>query len=333
MIDLTLGRRDFIRLGILGGVFSLAGCSFTKPRPTLSLPRGILPIEALQALTKPWSFEFLDVHPGINLYQSQLQKKVDLIAIGDGWLKDCPFESFQAIGEKELYENLNGQAINFLNSFGSDFSEKLYPVLVSPWVLIFRGGESFLPKARESWEVLLDSRLRKKVILPTSPRLVMALAKRMRHNDSLRLLRSQARSYDDKNGLNWLLSGKAKVAVLPLQSCLNAIRQDPRLSIALPRDGCPLNWTLLLRPNFSVELFPSSWIKQTWELPLLVKLLVRGVIPPVLDSELIKAIDLLPDDYKLIYKSESLWERSWSLPPLTLLEEKSLEQQWLDSSP
>ncbi|AAP99482.1 Periplasmic binding protein-like II superfamily [Prochlorococcus marinus subsp. marinus str. CCMP1375] len=333
MKNLTLGRREFIRLGALTGLLSLSGCSYASNRATLVLPKDVLPREFLQSLPSSWRYQFLASSTEVKFNKNQLDKQIDLIALGDGWLSNCPYEHFQAIGDVTLYEELNSQAISFLNSFKADISARLLPLAVSPWVLIFRGGDRWLPKARESWEVLLESDLREQVILPSSPRVIMSLADRMRDTDSLRLLKLQARSFDDRNGLNWLLSGKAKVAVLPLHFCLKALASDPRLSIAFPKEGAPLNWTLLLRPKSTSQPLPSEWIKKSRELPLLLKLLARGVIPPVKYAYLKEGINSLPNRYQTIYQFEENFKNSWSLPPLNSLEKEALEDRWNNSSP
>ncbi len=330
---MTLGRRSFLRLALLSGLFSLSGCSFGTLRPTLFFAKGVLPKEFLQTLPSRWEYQFSNVRSGRDFCVSEQAIKADLVALGDGWLKTCSPELFQTIGVDGLYDHLNNQAIAFLNGLGPIFLEKVFPVAFSPWVLIFRRGEEFLARANESWEILLDPKLRGHVILPDSPRLIMSLAERMSHEDSLRRLILQARSFDDRNGLNWLLSGKAKVAILPLQYCLKNLTRDPRLSIALPKEGCPLNWTLLLRPKSTNELFPSSSIKQSLSLPTLVNLLAIGLIPPLPYSELIESIDALPDNYQLIYASETMFDNAWSLPILTPLEEQVLQEKWMNSTP
>ncbi len=328
-----MGRRSFLQLAAFSGLLSLSGCSLTSNKPILKLPRGVLPKELLQALSPSWKYQFLEIKSDIDNYQSQIGTNASLVALGDGWLKDCPQQLFQSIGANELYKRLNNQAEIFLNSLGASFASKVFPLAVSPWALIFRRGEEFLDRANESWEVLLDPALKRDVILPNSPRIVMSLAERMSDKNSLRKLRSQARSFDDRNGLNWLLSGKAKVAVLPLQYCLNNLTKDHRLSIALPKDGCPLNWTLLLRPKSALEPFPTSWVSKLWKTPLLAHLLSNGMIPPLSYSELNVAIDFLPEKIQFIYQSQKIFENSWSLSPLNLLEEKELERRWLNSSP
>ncbi len=330
---MTLGRRDFIRLGVLTGLFSISGCSFPSGRAVLALPKGVLPREALQALPSQWKYQLLEVKSQKDFYKSNLEKRIDLIAIGDGWLGECPFEEFQSIEADEIYPLLNSKAKSFLNSINSEISSRVLPIAVSPWVLIFRGEEGLWRQAQESWQVLLEPKLKGHVILPSSPRVVMSLADQMKGDNPLKHLRAQAKSFDDKNGLNWLISGQAKVAVLPLQICLRALASDPRLRIAFPREGAALNWSVLLSTQKSPQPLPLDWIKQTWTLPLLVKLLAKGSMPPIDYSQIVEASNLLPEKYRFIYHSEEAFENSWSFRSLNNLERKALESRWNSSSP
>ncbi|WP_269622471.1 ABC transporter substrate-binding protein [Prochlorococcus marinus] len=329
----TLSRRDFIRLGVLAGTLSLYGCSFGDSRATIRLPKGIIPKEFLKTLPSNWRYQLLDITPGTDFFKARFQEDTDLIAIGDGWLRNCPYDDFQSIASDDFLARYNSQAKIFLNNFSSEIALRLLPVAVSPWVMIFRRGENWASEAKGSWDVLLDSDLKGHIVFPNSPRLIMSLADRMSPSDSLQRLRKQAAAFDDVNGMNWLLSGKAKVAILPLQVCLKILVRDSRLRIAFPIEGAPLNWTLLLKPRLSLKPTPLEWIKQSWTLPLLVQLLSNGWIPPLPYSELEQAIDLLPLKYQVIYKSRRSFENSWSFSPLTLMEENLLEERWFNSFP
>ena len=115
--------------------------------------------------------------------------------------------------------------------------------------------------------------------------------------------------------MNWVLSGKARAAVLPLFRCFSNLNRDPRLSIALPMSGAPLNWTLLVRPTKKISVpFPYKWIEESWDLPLLGKLLARGWIPPLPNFELLKASSYIANKYKsIVLPPDSFWKNSWSL--------------------
>lgn len=323
MNDLLLGRRDFLRLGIVAGVLGLSSCGISK-KATLGSFHGILPKELLKSLPSEWRFKLLDSNISTDPYKTYFAKEIDLIAIGDGWLRTLDFKTVQPIGEAKLQGRLNRQAIIFLSSFGPDIASKLFPVGFSPWAMLFRGGGTWLPKAKETWEVLLEPDFEGKIVLPSSPRLVMSLADRMGYQDELRRLRGQAITFDDQNALNWIISGRAKVAVLPLQHCMGALSKDPRLRVVIPNQGAPLNWTILTRPKMSQEPLPYSWIKEAWELPLMGRLISKGWLPPLSYSETLKAINFLPKEHQsIIFSSEEVFDRFWSLSPLDEWDQKN----------
>ena len=90
-------------------------------------------------------------------------------------------------------------------------------------------------------------------------------------------------SFDDRQGMNWLLKDRARVVVLPLQRCMRFLRRDPRLTALLPEGGAPLHWTVLVRPAGTREPLPRSWVQAAWEQPLLMRLLALGWRAPVKD--------------------------------------------------
>ncbi len=327
-----IGRRDFIRMGLLGGALGVSGCGINSSRPVLITSKGVLPTELLQAMPSPWRVNFIDSSTGVDPYRvKQNNKNIDLLVLGDGWLHDLHLDDFRSIEAEKLTSRLSRQGILFISDFGPDIAMKLLPIGCSPWVMLFRRGEAFLPRAKESWKILLDPALEGKIILPKSSRLVMSLADRMGTGDQLSHLRAQVRTYDDQNGLSWLLAGKAQVVVLPLQSCMSSLSRDPRLTVAIPRDGSPLNWTLMLRPKFSNEPFPQSWVEKAWDLPLLTKLLSRGWIPPISNEEIMKGLKYLPENLQeILLDVMASFDNSWSLSPLSQLQEYNLEKRWLD---
>ena len=119
---------------------------------------------------------------------------------------------------------------------------------VSPWVLLFRGDALTPTAAADGWNALLDPSIAGKLVLPSSPRVVLSIAERMDRPDALQRLRAAALVFDDRHALNWLLQGKARAAVLPLVRCMATLRSDPRVHAVLPEQGAPLHWTLLMRP-------------------------------------------------------------------------------------
>ncbi len=329
-----IGRRNFFQLATLAGFSMLTGCTNREVTPNLTSIKGTLPKELVGRLPSPWSFNHIKYKSARYPYSFDLLKESDLLAINDGWLGDLSPSNFQPIEAKQFFSRINSQARIFLNGLGPKFSSLILPIGVSPWVMLFRNGDTWLKKAYESWEVLLDQGLEKNVVLPESPRLIISLAEQMKKPEALSRLRFQACTFDSRNALNWVLSGQAKVAVIPLQNCFRALSRDPRLSVALPSSGSPLHWTVLLRPLFTREPLPQEWLENAWSNPLLGQLLGKGWTPPLEYSELIKAIDYVPYKYQsILLQSEETLSRCWSFQLLSELEQKTLEKIWNESSP
>ncbi|WP_320667236.1 ABC transporter substrate-binding protein [Prochlorococcus sp. MIT 1307] len=331
-----LGRREFLQLGVLAGITGLAGCGRTFSQPTLRAAAETLPKELLETLPKPWIFKKLTAKKELGPSKLVIDSTTDLVAIGDGWISELSDNAFTAIGSEQIFSRLDKHSQFFLQGFGQDFLSKILPVAFSPWVMLFRNGKNWISRAsgKDGWSVLLEPELAGSVVLPSSPRLVISLAERINQADSLRKLRTQALTFDDRNSLNWVLSGRARVAVLPLNRCFRSLTRDPRLNIALPQSGAPLNWTVLMRPAQTTEPFPEDWLEAAWEMPLLGKLFARGWIPPITHSERLKATNRIPINYQqILFPAESFWEKCWSLPLLSIPERNRLESLWAQSTP
>ena len=329
-----LSRRELFQLGLLAGLTGLSSCGREINAPVLRASLETLPKAWLDLLPKPWAFKPLEAKSVLNSSDLVLAANTDLLAIGDGWISGLATGILQPIGAGETFSRLNNQANEFLKGFHSDLFSRILPIGLSPWVMLFRNGKEWFPRAKEGWNVLLDQSLAGHVVLPASPRIVMSIADRISEPDALRKLRSQALTFDDRNSLNWLLAGKARVAILPLYRCFRSLSRDPRLSIAIPQSGTPLHWTVLVRPGKANEPLPTDWLEKAWEMPLLGELISRGWMPPLPHSELLHAMQNVPDVYKpLLLPPESFWKECWSLPTLTPFESNRLEQRWVQSIP
>ena len=208
------------------------------------------------------------------------------------------------------------------------------PVGVSPWVLLFRNGAEWAEAAKAGWDVLLQPSLAGQVILPASPRWVIDLADRCGGDAALHRLRQQLLTMDDRRATNWLLKDRARVVVLPLQRCMSLLRRDPRLTAVIPDSGAPLHWTLLVRPKETREPLPQAWVDMAWTSPLRRTLLLNGWRAPLEAEAMEMERPDLPKPWRdLLLPPASLWERCWSLPPLTAEERLVLQDRWRDSAP
>ncbi len=335
MLLTMIGRRGFLRVGLLAGLYGLAGCSPLEARPVLRAAPETLPKKWRRLLPSPWRFKKLEINnEGKDFFTTAFDSGNDLLAVGDGWLSTLPKNELQPIGSSAPYDRLNSQARNFLISLGPELGKKVFPVGVTPWVLLFRRGEQWISKAKLDWQVLLDPRLKGRLVLPESPRIVMSLAQTIDVENALGRLRKQAFTFDDRNAMNWVLSGDARVAVLPLQRCFPALKHDPRLSVVLPEVGAPLHWILLARPIKTREPIPRQWLEKAWKFPLLDQLLASGWIPPITQEELQKSVKSLPELYKSVLPPpQKILQKCWSLTPLTISKEEALIERWTRSVP
>jgi hypothetical protein len=259
--------------------------------------------------------------------------QADLLACTDGWLGSLSSVALQPIEAAPLRNQLDPLALRFLKTLGPLGSQVL-PVGVSPWVLLVRRNSLIDAIKRLGWQMLLDPELQGQIVFPASPRVVIDLADRLEQPDALRRLRRQALTFDDRQAVNWLLKGKAKVVVLPLQRCLSLLRRDPRMDIIVPSLGAPLHWTVLIRPQDTKEPLPQAWVELAWREPMRRRLLQEGWRAPlptaVLDADRLQ----LPERWRsLVLPPDDLWNRCWSLPPLSPEQRIGLEQRWRASAP
>ena len=330
----NLSRREILRILLLISLGGLTGCSKPVEKLRISGVKGSLPRELLRNLPSSW--EFKSIYPGKEktYLNSSLLIESELIAIEDGWLSSFSGQQLYDFDLEPYLQNFDAKAIEFLNGLGDTFDRKVLPIGVSPWIMLFRNGDKWLKEATISWDILLDHTLKDLIILPESPRVIMSIAENISDPFALNKLRQQCKIFDDRNAINWLVSGHAKVAVLPLNRCWRILSQDSRLRTILPESGAPLNWSLLIQSKkIDSSLIPKSWIKDSWELPLLPFLLARGWTPPLPLNKLRESTSFtLEKNQSRLIPSNLTWERCWSLPSLTLNEKIRLEAKWRDSS-
>jgi putative spermidine/putrescine transport system substrate-binding protein len=149
--------------------------------------------------------------------------------------------------------------------------------------------------------------------------------------DRIQALRRQALAYDDRDGLNLLLSGEAEAAVVPLRRLIPLLRRDQRLQVVLPASGAPLSLATAAaarrhhhspacRLDFSAAFKP----------PLLGALLQGGWVPPLPRAACwSRRCDRFPEPLAtLLLPDQPLLERCWSLPPLTTPQRLALQTVW-----
>ena len=329
----NLGRRDFIKYGLISSAFVLSGCSTAQQKLSLRGVSGSFPSEFINSLSKTWEFfPITDIELRKFSYNSILQEKTDLIVLDDGWISNLHFDSLQEIKAPYIRANFSKQASSFLYGLGEDYKNRIIPLAVSPWVILVRNKDSLALNNKNSWKVMLSSSLTKQIVFPDSPYLLISISKKIGFDNDFSKIKSQAKSFDDRNALNWVVSGRANAAVLPLSRCVDSLFKDPRLSVLFPQEGSPLNWTVLASPVLSSEPFPTDWFDSLWGPTYLRRLLRKGYLPPTSFSDLRRSNINISQKYQSIFiPEESTWNKCWSLPLLSVEEKKNLALHWNNS--
>lgn len=311
-----LTRRQLLQSALASpALMGLAACS-RRRGPQLLSSAGLLPKAWTADLPQPWGLRDNADPQQIVAALAQPTAELGLVALSDGWASSVDRRQLQPLGAAALLARLAAAAGPVSRLYGPpDATALAFPWAFSPWVLALRSQPELLAAARDSWQVLLDPSLKGKLVLPSSPRISIEL---MRADPArLRQLRRQALAYDEAQGLNLLLNGDARAAVLPLQRLIPLLRRDPRLQVVLPASGAPLSWQLLLRPATAGSALPTGWLTQILQPPLLPALLSGGWVPPLPRAELEGALRGLPRAIAdLLLPPEAVLQRCWSLPPL-----------------
>ena len=329
----NLGRRDFIKYGLISSLLILSGCSKSQQKLSLRGVSNVFPSEFINSLSIAWEFlPIKDIELKTFSYSSILQEKTDLIALNDGWISDLPYDSLKEIKETHIRDDFSKQTNSFLNGLGEDYKNRIFPLAVSPWVILFRNEESLELKNKNSWEVIFSSALKNQIVFPNSPYLLSSIAQKIGLFNDFSKIKTLARSFDDQNALNWVVSGRANAAVLPLSNCVESLIKDPRLSALLPQEGSPLNWTVLASPKLSREPFPTDWFNLLWGPTYLRRVISKGFLPPTSFSDFRRKNINVSKRYQSIFlPKESVWNKCWSLPVLSLDEQKELAFNWNNS--
>ena len=329
----NFGRRDFIQYGLISSLFLLSGCSTSQRKLVLRGVPNSFPSQFLKSLSTDWDFlPIKDIELKNFSFNSSLQEKTDLLVLNDGWISELAINSFQEIKADKIRYNFSKQTSSFLDGLGKDYKKKLLPIAVSPWVILFRNEHHLALKDKDSWKVIFSSSLTNQIVFPQSPYLLISIAQKIDLVNNFSKIKRQAKSYDDRNALNWVVSGKAHAAVLPLASCANALIEDPRLSVLLPQEGSPLNWSVLATPSLPPDSFPTDWFNLFFGGAFLSRALSEGYLPSTSFLDLKGKYVNFPQSSKSIFPPpESVWNRCWSLPILNAEEKKDLASNWNNS--
>ncbi|MEB3335544.1 MAG: twin-arginine translocation pathway signal [Cyanobacteriota bacterium] len=332
MAEGQLSRRALLALGWAGPWALLAGCS--RERPRVVARRGDLPDRWARRLPNDWQVRWL---PGAaevrEACAAPLPQRPALAQLADGWATAQPPQAWAPFGHGDLLGRLDPTAASASRLFrGPDQVPLAFPWSVNPWVILLRDRPDLAKRGAAGWDLLLDPTLTGQVVLPSSPRVVMALVR----DDPQRLcrLRRQALAHNDRHGIALLLSGEAQAAVVPRPQVVPLLRRDPRLTALLPPEGSPLSWSLLLRPAGVEVAPPEGWLEAILQPSLLPRWLAGGWVPPLPRSTLAQALEGFPPALaELLLPPDSVLNRCVPLPPLAAGERQRLQELWNGSQP
>ncbi|NJK59069.1 MAG: extracellular solute-binding protein [Oscillatoriales cyanobacterium SM2_1_8] len=249
-------RRRFLGLGM--GTLALGGCGmFVEPsRLKVWWVAGRLPKRITRRFAQTHPLEIKEFKTAPLLWQAwqdaDAADRPHLVSLGDGWLDlAIAAELIQPIVAPPSLVAL-GQDLG--QDLGHDLGHRQglgygWPWRWGTWVMVYRRDR--VPSPPQTWLDLEQPAWRRKMVLPASAPLTIALALKLRGKSygelspdlaaDLRSLTAQVLAWDNEAPLKILLHGDAHLAVVGSAEAAAAQRDYPQqLAIAEPRP--PLLW-------------------------------------------------------------------------------------------
>ena len=330
MIKKYSTRRQFLNYGKLLFLFLLISCRNSSKKIRISFQNSFYPKSFKDTLPANWQQENINFN---RLELEKYKKKLsysDFILINDGWINSINLGGFQKINNLFPEDKLNNMSKDFLHNFEEYQSNKLFPVGIIPYAVIIKNNKDLIQDVKESWDFLLTEKLKGKIILPQSPRIIMSIAKKISVKNSLSKLKSQLMLLDDQNSINWLINSQASVAIIPYSLCLKYLKIDPRLSIVFPNQGVPLIWHFILSKTKINNQALIDWIKAFENRGNIDELANQGWYLPFKNKYSQNKFNIKIKNNHF-GPSKICWENSWSFPPLNDKEKLNYENLWNQS--
>ena len=184
-------RREILRLGLVSGLVGITGCTNSSNKLILLSPPDILPSRLKRTLPPDWRLKKLNIDSDKFIFSESDLKNANLIVVNDGWIQTISGDLLSPLSNESISRNYDLQALSFVRGLGEEYIDKVIPISVSPWVMLFRNGDQWIQSARQNWDILLDSSLKDLIVLPNSPRFIISIANKIDDKLALRKLRKQ----------------------------------------------------------------------------------------------------------------------------------------------
>ena len=326
MIDKFSTRREFLKYGKFISLFLLTSCSNSSQRTKIALQDSLYPESFKDIIPKYWGKIKLNLgETNTNKFKQEILNS-DFTLINDGWINKIDFEKFKEINRDFFLGKLDKRSKDFLNSYGENQRNKIFPIGVVPYAIIIKNNKDLIYSAEKSWDFLLSKKLTKKIIYPKSPRILISISEKIKSANSLSKLKDQAMLFDDQNILNWLINTDAIVAIAPYSLCSKYFKIDSRLSVVFPREGVPLMWHFILsRSDLGNDLL-INWVKSLEDKFIVDKLSKQGWYLPFKNDHI--QAKYKSENSGISGPSEQSWANSWSFPRLSDQTKINLENIW-----
>ena len=327
MLRKNTTRREFLNYGKLSLLFLLSSCSNSLKKIKVSFQSSLYPKSLKDTFPSFWQQENVDFRK-LKIDKNKIKlSNNDLILINDGWIDSIDYSSFQTINNLFPNDKLDNRSKDLLKTFREYQRDKLFPIGLVPYAVIIKNNKSLNYLARNSWDFLLNEKLKGKIILPQSPRIIMSISKKISDKNSLSKLKEQAMLFEDKNSINWLINSHASLAIAPYSLCMKYLKFDSRLSVVFPNAGVPLMWSFLIRNSkFNNEIL-IDWINSLEKRDTIDELANEGWYLPF-KNEYSQNKYFSKIENNIYGPSKICWENSWSFSPLSKKKKLNLENLW-----